>query len=418
MRSSRAIAFAAACTIGAARADEVDATATTLIAGHADPRDGQIHTVVPIYELVGARASVDSAWVHDLHLVVSGWGEVALGDPREGRLDGDLDLGYLEGTVFGDHLTLRLGRQLVAGGAARVTPLDGASVTGRLGRGRLRFGATAYAGAPVAPRFAVSRGDFAAGGRVFWRPAFATEVGLSFIDVLGGGRAAREDGAIDARWSPHPAVALAGLALVSFRELRLAQADANVTVRPATWVDFAAGWQRTAPDLFLPATSILSVFSQETRDEVGGDLALYVDRRLQLVGDYHAIHEEAGWGQRGGGGARVRLGGERQTTVGAEVHVLLLPEQGYYRARLWGSHAVTDWALVTLDLDGYRLTQPLNGETFSFTASGSLAFRLAAAWRLVLAGFADENPLVERRFELLAKLVWEQPFPLRRKVSR
>src|SRR3954451_6526359 len=84
-----------------ARADTIDATVSTLIAGRQDPRDGRVYTVVPIYEtLTLTVGDVRLRHVDDLRIVVSGWGELALGDPREGLATGDLDVGFIEGKLL------------------------------------------------------------------------------------------------------------------------------------------------------------------------------------------------------------------------------------------------------------------------------------------------------------------------------
>jgi hypothetical protein len=44
--------------LGRPRADTVDTTIATLLNGHADPRDGQLHTVVPVYESLSLLATV------------------------------------------------------------------------------------------------------------------------------------------------------------------------------------------------------------------------------------------------------------------------------------------------------------------------------------------------------------------------
>src|SRR5262245_45360157 len=85
--------------VAPARAETLDATATVLIAGHADPRDGRIHTVVPAYEALTLHASdFGFRYLEDFHIAVQGWGLIAFGDPRPGEAPaGDLDIGYLEG---------------------------------------------------------------------------------------------------------------------------------------------------------------------------------------------------------------------------------------------------------------------------------------------------------------------------------
>src|SRR6266700_2266760 len=83
-----------------ARAEVVDATSTTLVSGRQDPRDGVVHTIVPVYELVSLRATdFHVPGIADMNVVLSGWGAVALADPIENKhVLGDLDLAFAEGT--------------------------------------------------------------------------------------------------------------------------------------------------------------------------------------------------------------------------------------------------------------------------------------------------------------------------------
>src|SRR5690349_2548339 len=103
---------------GAAHAQRLDASATTLLAGRQDPRDGRVYTVVPAYQSLQLRLSEipDNRYVSDLKLVVSAWGQMAFGEPRE-MLLADLDAGYLEGALLKRRVHLRLGRQMIFGGA-------------------------------------------------------------------------------------------------------------------------------------------------------------------------------------------------------------------------------------------------------------------------------------------------------------
>jgi hypothetical protein len=407
MRSSALLLILVAAS---ARAQTIDAAVSTLVAGHADPRDGRVYTVVPIYESVSATVrDVRVRGFDDLRLVVAAWGELAFGSPREGTITGDIDIGYIEGKVLGRRLEVRLGRQLVFGGAARVLPLDGAQLTVRIFRG---VGVTVYGGVPVTPRFSDSRGDAAAGARAFYRPRFDTELGISFVHVEDKGRAGRQDLSADARWQPVADLALSGYAVLSTVEKRLAEADLAATWQPR-WVrhlDVRVDYRRTAPDLFLPRSSILSVFALETRDEAGG----YVDwaplPRLRLAADYHAIVDDAGVGHRGGGRATLRLGPALETAIGVEARALKLPEQGYVQARLFAIERFLPTVTLTLDLDVYKLDKPVNGRDLSLTGAATLGWAFKRGWSAVVAALADSTPLVERRVEVMAKLVWNQTF--------
>jgi hypothetical protein len=106
------------------------------------------------------------------------------------------------------------------------------------------------------------------------------------------------------------------------------------------------------------------------------------------------------------------LGRDWQTLLGAEGRVLSLPINGYWQARLFGTHRVGPIGM-TLDLDCYKLDKPVNGETLSFTGSATVGYGFAEHWRLVVAGIADTTPYVSSRFEVIAKLTWDQTFRLR-----
>ena len=391
-----------------ASAETVDATVTTLVAGRQDPRDGKVYTVVPIYQLLTLSVGgVRTRWLDDLRITVSGWGELALGDPRNGLATGDLDVGLIDGSLFDRRVRVQLGRQLLFTGAARALQIDGASLTFRIYRG---LHASAWGGAPVTPRFGTRLGDVAAGARLSWRHGFDSEVGLSFVEILDGGRVARQDLGADARWQAHRTLALTGYALLSLVELRLAEANLGASWQPLRLVSVRADYRRTAPDLFLPRSSILSVFSQESRDEVGASAYLRPALRARLEADYHAIFDALGAGHRASAKANVYLGAAYETSVGAELRVVHLPDKGYVQARLFAIQRILPTLTLTLDADAYRLEQPLNGERFSFTGAGTLGWEFRPGWRAVVSAVGDVTPFVQSRFECMAKLVYNHVF--------
>jgi hypothetical protein len=398
-----AIGFALlACAFATrASADTVDASVTTLLAGHQDPRDGRLYTVVPAYEMVSLVADLQPPHLDGLRAVASGWGMVAFGDPRE-RTAGDLDVAYLEASALKRRVTLRLGRQIVVGGAARVTQVDGAVLDVKLEPG---LGITVYGGAPVTPRFGLSRGDGLGGGRLYWRPRWDSELGVSFIQVQGQGRIARQDGALDARWAPLPSLTLTGYGLMSLKEVRLVEGTLAVAWSPLSRLTVAAEYRRTAPELFLPLNSIFSVFAQTTRDEAGAN-AWVALARVRLYGDYHLVSDPSGIGHRAGLKGIVGLGQDSHATLGAELRLFKLPyDEGYFQARLFAVERWGAW-IVSLDGDTYLLDKAINGQTLSFTAAGTVGWDFAPSWRAVVTGIADVTPFVSHRFEVVAKLAY------------
>lgn len=394
-------ASASASAPGAARADTVDLTVTTLLAGRADPRDGQLHTVVPIYESLSALATIRRPYTDGIRLVLSAWGSMTVESPGGQRWTGDIDLGYAEGSFFKRRLQVRLGRHFITGGAARTAQIDGLSVTSRLFRG---LGLTGYGGVPVVPRFGAHRGDAIFGGRLFYRYSYDTELGVSFNQILDSGRMARQDLGLDGRYAPHPKVTISGYALLALREARLAEADVAVLWQPLTMLAFSADYRRTAPDLYLPLNSVFAVFSQETRDEVGGTVYLRPLPRLRLYGDYRAVLTEGGAGHRGGGKLSVAMGHKDHTSLNGEVRVFKLPQSGYVQGRLYSLHRLSSAVQATLSANAYWLDRPINGQGFSFTAVGTLSCELGSGLRLAATGMADVTPFVERRVEFLVRL--------------
>jgi hypothetical protein len=400
---------------GPARAETVDLTVTTLLAGRSDPRDGRVYTVVPAYELLQLRLDdVTLKYVQDLKVVISAWGEVAFGPARDGTLAGDVDVGYIEGKVLDGRIGLRAGRQLIWIGGARMLQLDGGAVRMRMVR---KLFLDVYGGAPVTPRFGVHLGDVAAGGRLSWRRSIDNEVGLSFLEFLDQGRVSRQELGVDARWLPHRMLALTGYLQYSLQEFRVAEADVGATLQPIAQLDAELHYRHTAPDLFLPRSSILSVFAQDTRDEAGGALYARPLPRLQLFADSYLVADASGLGYRGGGRVTVRLGRFQQTTLGAEARALKLPGAGYTQARLFALERLTPSLLVTVDLDAYHLDQAINGTTLSLTGAATVAWDFATGWRATVTALADTTPLVERRFEVLAKLVYNHTWRVRRQVK-
>ena len=393
---------------GLARAETVTASATTIVSGQRDPRDGTVRTVVPFLELVSLRASgIKNPMFDDTQIVVSGWGEVVAGSPRDGRSTlGDVDVAYLQGSTWRRRVTLRLGRQFGFPGTAANVQLDGLAPTLRVNAG---LGLSGFVGVPVTPRFGYSRGEFATGARAFWSRSYESEVGVSILEILGADRHVfRRDAGVDGRLRLLGSLALSGLARWSLPEERLAEANGALNWRPCRYLDVTGDYRRTAPDLFLPRYSLFAVFAQETRDEFGGFVSLRPWlRHLDVQGDLHEVHDASGWGWNAGGKATVRFRSGGGTRLGVESRRLRIPGGGYLMGRAFGWQTITTKIRVVADFDAYDLDRPLNGQDRSFFASGSLVYDLAPAWRTVLSGMANMTPYASHQIEGLLKVIYD-----------
>jgi hypothetical protein len=383
----------------------IEANSLTLVQGRSDP--GQDETLVPIIEQLGFSASdIGNPVADDLKVFVSAWGRL---DPsgENSRLGkaADLDLGFVSGSFADRAVRVTLGRHFTFGGASRATQLDGASAEATLFKG---VGLSAFGGLPVIPRFAVANGDAVFGGRLFFRPSIDAQIGASFFELLDHGELARQEAGLDARWAIGP-LTLSGFGTLALGEARLAEAnlDAELQATNKIWAHVNVG--RTAPDLFIPRTSIFSVFAAERRDEVGGGVS-YRPGRWRLLGEYHFVvfDQEDATSPRSGheGLVKATLVPASGSSVGAQGKVLIAPVNGYYEGRLFGLQRFAEAFTVALDLEYFHFQDPINGQKDSYLASLTGAYTFTPGWMVALTGLGSVTPFFERRLEVLAKLVY------------
>jgi hypothetical protein len=391
----------------AAAAARADGSATTLFDSRPYVRDGG-YQESPIYESFSLFARSDgNDWLQDVRLVARGWGRLTLGPPFDDhRTAGDVDSLFFEGRLLKRHLLIRLGRQLAVGGAVRATQLDGVTARGLVGYG---FGAEIFGGAPVQPRFGVSRGDALAGGRIFWSHAFDSEVGASFVYALRRGYLSRKDFALDGSYTPLRTVTVSGLAQWSLEEKRLAEAKLQALWQVTQKIQLTADVQRTSPDLFLDRSSIFAVFAEEVRNEAGGEVVWRILQPISLSADWHWMRVEGGHGHRGGARAtfRTRQGG----SYGAELLLLTEPDNGYKQARLFAIRRLPRNLILTVDLDAYWLERQVNAQKRSFVATVSCGWAFHPSWEAMLAGSLGTTPYFERREELIARITYRFGLP-------
>jgi hypothetical protein len=411
LRESALVLLLLAGAPAGAGAAEVDARAVTILGGRPDVRDGVIHTAIPIYELISLNARrIEDTPFDDFGVVVSLWGRLDPGDLGDGdrdRAEGDIDLGYLEGTAFDRTLRLRLGRQLVFAGGTRGEGLDGLMAETRAGL----VGVTLFGGIPVTPRFGLDRGDALWGARASLRRSVDAEVGLSYVHALDDGRVRRFDLGIDGRYARRR-FSVHALGLLSAEEMRLAEARVSAAYQASRAVHVFLEAARTAPDLFLSRASILSVFSDMRRDEAGAIVSLRAAPDVRARASYHALGNEEGLGHR----AEVECDAtvSRGVLVGAEAGLLTLTDDGYVHGRLFGRADVARRMALTLEGDLYRLEEEHNGTRFSSRAASTWRWDFAPSWRSVVSAMVGSDPFYEVRWEAMLKLAWSYDARVRR----
>lgn len=399
----------------AAPGPRVDVRSVLLVQTREVARDGELYRTSPAREALQLEArNLPFGASGEGSVVLSLWGQVDPGDPEEVRGDGrsaagDVDLGFADARLLDGRLLVRAGRQLATGGLARTTHLDGVRIVAEPWRGA---GGSLWGGVPVEPRFGAGRGDAAAGARLYYRPSWETEIGLSTEHALDQGRRARSDVGADLRATLLDQVFVSGFGAFSLLEERLVEASGSLAWEPARAFLIEVAADRTAPDLFLSRASILSVFTTERRDEAGLGATFRPWRFLRIRGDWREIRQAGNPGRRISGRATVDLLRGR-AAIGAEAERLDLepcegcPDDGFTRARAYARAGLWRELVLTLDADHTWLDDPRNGFDRALVAAATLRAPLGGGFGLLGGVVAGESPWLERRFEVLGRLTYD-----------
>jgi hypothetical protein len=390
-----------------ASAQIVEANSTTVLRLKPDWQAGDTRTGFWGTELVGLSVrNIEMSGVDDLRIQLSAWGQLAtLSNPAGtgNGTTGDIDLLYVQGSMFHRHLNLTLGRQLISGGAARVLQLDGVNATVMIDKG---FGVTGYAGAPVVSRFNYPVGEFAFGGRAFWRPTYGSEVGISFLEIISGSVLSRQDIGADARWVFLPTVSATASGIFNIPSARFSDAGLTVNWQVLPTLELFVKGQHTSPDLFLPLTSIFTVFANINNDAVGGGAVWEALPRLSFYGEYQRLWVDSGKGDEAELRATYRL--TRKATVGLDSRFLFVPVNGVIDLRAWVLYPLNQKIRLSGDVDWALIQrQAINGGDDSVVATASVTWLIGSGWNAMLSGSIGTTPFYQASYSATARIGYD-----------
>jgi hypothetical protein len=423
-----------------ARAETVDVTSTTMLRVGQETRGGQsaqkpeLDTVAPAFEILSISArGVKNPLVDDLAIVVSTWGSLDIADRRwdngtSSSFTGDVMTGYLQGKLLDRHLTLRLGREHVMTGAARMIHLDGGEAIAVLPLG-VRL--SAYVGSPVSERFTTRRaiynwnpagGDLAYGGRAAWSyglpglPGRGIDLGVSANVVQDGKDPVRQEVAGDARLQPWRDFTLTGFGAYSLYDDRFAEFGGRASWSATRALRIEADARHQAPDLLLARNSILSVFTSEERNLFGAGAYYKLGHGLQVGASWHFDLEPGrnlGDSKYLGKEGEARLEWERgQSSAGAEVLFLDALENGYVAGRVFGRREMGKF-FAAADVLANFFREKVNNETLAITGALTGGLELARGFSAVVSGRAGVTPFFEQTYDVMVKLVYNQSYSIR-----
>jgi hypothetical protein len=395
------------------------------------------NTLVPVHEYLrlGVRDLDTGLGEDSLDIELAAWSRFSFTDPElERRGDGDVQVASVR--YRGDRFSTRVGRQLVAGGAARYSRFDGVLLGVSPGPG---FDAEAYAGFTVLPRFdarpgyhhlgAASdsllrdpdalpeperSGNWLAGGRFGFtsKPGIAA---LSFHEQHETTGLSRRSLGVDASLHALTDVSVGGNALLELDARRLQDARVWVDTTPLPEADLSLEYLHAEPALFLSRQSVLSVFSTDAYDEAGASAILRPSRRLALEADgFVQFYDADQRGARTEIAVRVEPGTGRRTLVRLAYARVLVIDNAYHSLRASLSRRLTPELMGTLEAYSYLYDERIRERKSSEVYSGTLVYR-AAEWASVLWGASlAQSPYAQFDFQTLVRLELEFDLGTRR----
>ncbi len=327
---------------------------------------------------------------------------------------------------------LRLGRQVFAGGAARFTRFDGLSAGSRLDVG---LGAEAYGGFSVLPRWNGQpgyqqlgsaqdtllkdpnaledpnrSGYWLAGARLFYDKG-PLSAGASIHEQHENSELSHRNVGVDAHWQPLEQMSLGGNSIFDLDGSQLSDARAWVDATPHRMLDLTGEYTHTVPASFLSRQSVLSVFSTDAYDEVGGGLTLHPLPRLAVEGT--AFAELFSDGEQGGRGeAEARWSPDRpeRTMIIVAYGRVVSPGNGYHSARASVRRRIIRPLTATAEAYLYFYDESIRGIDSSSVYAGTLGWAALPELSVLWGASVARSPYAKSDVQTLLRLsyLWGQ----------
>jgi len=384
----------------------------------------------PLYQYASLHiGDIDVPWAADsIDVQLSAWGNVNMGETAlPGRVDGDVTVASVRHR-FGPAYA-NLGRQVFAGGAARVTHFDGLAAGVALPFG---LGADGYGGFTVLPRWDARPGyyvlgsavdtmlftpeaapdpdpsrvdQWVVGGRLHYDYAAVGQIGASFHEQHEFGELGRRNLGADLRVTPHEVIGAHGNVILDGDAWGLTEARAVVDLTPVPELMVAAEFFHATPALFLSRQSILSAFSTEPFDEVGGDARYEIVPGLRLgAGGYVDVFGDGELGARIKTHLRLAPPNLRQLVLRLGYRRVMEVANGYHAPRIAMSYRVIEPLTFTADAYWYAYDDPIRNVSHSWIGGGTGEWAFDDRFAVMAGGTVGRSPYALFDVQALARL--------------
>jgi hypothetical protein len=369
-------------------------------------------TAVPIHEYLFANArDIDAPWQKDsISLEFAAWGRYWPTDTSlERPFDGDVQTASVR--LDAGPGWARIGRQQVAGGAARYARFDGVMIGGK----QLGFFVEGYGGFTVLPRWndrpgyhhlgpaedtlvtyqpgTPERGNhWLAGGRLGYQSGHVSG-SVSFHDEQVTGGVSQRNLGLDLGAQPFDVASIGASALLELDSGRFADARFWVDASPHPRFDIGAEFLHAEPALLLSRQSVLAVFSTDTYEEFGGTLTAKILSWLRLdAKGYIEAYQDTGPGARGEVAARFATGRSYPTLLRVAYARVIAPQNGYQSVRASFSRKLTRSLSSTLEAYAYFYDEPVAGFSTSSVFAGTASYQVIDPLEIMWTASAANSP--------------------------
>jgi hypothetical protein len=242
------------------------------------------------------------------------------------------------------------------------------------------------------------------GGRLGWASAHA-EAGGSFHEQHEPDGLSRRTLGLDGRVTLMPEVSVGTAGLFELGASRIQDARLWLDTTPIEPVDATLEYLHTEPALFLSRQSVLSVFTTDAYDELGGSALARVTERLSLEGSgFIQFYDESRRGARGELSAFGFPGRGKRTLVRVSYGRVLAVENGYHSMRASLRRFVTPRLSGTLEAYTYLYDEAIRSRRSSEVYAGTLSYRATDAVNVLWGASLAQSPYATFDLQTLVRL--------------
>lgn len=388
--------------------------------------------LAPLHQSVSARAMrVDSPLGEDsLEVQFAAYGQVGLGENQ--YLDNaywDIASAYVEQEV--GPAAVALGRQVMAGGAARYSRFDGLTL-----KGDLPFGLhlAVYGGLTALPRYNqnygyhylgsayedwsteanaelnVPRGEYGlVGTKADWRDDEIGSLGVSYHYQAEDKSVTRATLGVNGSVLVVEGFDFAADALFSTDSSRFSEGRVSAIWEGKKWDEFGlrgrAEFMHVVPSLLLSQASVLSVFAFEQITEVGGEVEVAFPYRISLEASaYGQMYQEGQAGFRGELGSRFELDDEGTLLARIVAGRFDSETNGYWLGRASLSYRFLPHLRALGDLYQYMYDEEINGVSASTFYAMHVMYEPTARLNARLGGSISRSPYATVDAQMMARV--------------